>query len=213
MQPSGYGLFMTHQRSWPASLSLAAGQQVRHYRDERKLSAEGLARAVSNLGVPYTRAQVTGLETGRRESVTLGELLAIGAVLGVPPALLAFPLATQDQVEILPSRYASAWSAYLGFIGQQPFAPDVNPDARAVLDNGTTPVETYQMYRQALAACDTARTDQDRINALTWLSNVLWMIRSRGWAAPDDAPTDLAGEIQRLQAKLHAKAPAGEESE
>lgn len=75
------------------------------------MSAEQLAGAVSALGLRYTRTQVTNLESGRRESITVGEILAFAAVLGVPPLLLVFPVGRVDAVEPLPGIEVSPWEA------------------------------------------------------------------------------------------------------
>jgi len=82
------------------------------------MSAEQLAAAVTKLGLPYTRAQVSNLESGRRDSITVGEVLAFAEVLGVPPALLIFPVGVEQDVESVPGTYSDAWTAYQWLVGQ-----------------------------------------------------------------------------------------------
>jgi transcriptional regulator with XRE-family HTH domain len=100
------------------------GRQVRRYRTDpwrpRRMSAEQLAAAVTGLGLPYTRAQVTNLEAGRRNSITVGEVLAIAAVLEVPPLLLIFPFGDEQAATYLPGKTADTWDAAQWFTGDTP---------------------------------------------------------------------------------------------
>jgi len=75
------------------------------------MTAEQLAAAMTDLGMPYTRSQVTNLEAGRRSSITTGELSVLSAALGVPRLLLEFPLGRVDVVEALPGVEVSPLAA------------------------------------------------------------------------------------------------------
>jgi transcriptional regulator with XRE-family HTH domain len=57
-------------------------------RKKRGLSAAELARRMKAAGIPWERIVVTKLETGRRASVSVDELLALSAVLNCPPVML-----------------------------------------------------------------------------------------------------------------------------
>jgi transcriptional regulator with XRE-family HTH domain len=63
--------------------------RVRELRGAR--SAEWLAREMQKQGIDWTRLVVTKLETGRRKSVSVEELLALAAVLNVSPLHLLVP--------------------------------------------------------------------------------------------------------------------------
>lgn len=63
--------------------------RVRELRGAR--TAEWLAAQMRREGIGWTRLVVTKLETGRRESVSVGELLALAAVLNVSPLHLMVP--------------------------------------------------------------------------------------------------------------------------
>lgn len=82
--------------------SIAAA--VRHYREERGLSAQRLADACKNeVGYEVPRATIVNLERGRRESVTIMEWLSLAEALNVPPVLLLYPVGRrQDAVQVLP---------------------------------------------------------------------------------------------------------------
>ena len=111
---------MTPDRPWPAGLTRVTGRLIKGYRKARQLSAERLAEGVSELGLRYTRTQVTNLESGRRDSITVGEVLAFAAVLDVPPFLLLVPLGQDEEVEALPGRMTDAWQVYRWMNGEVP---------------------------------------------------------------------------------------------
>ncbi len=55
------------------------------------MPAAELARRMQAAGIPWTRLVVTKLETGRRQSVSVEELLALAYVLDVAPVHLMVP--------------------------------------------------------------------------------------------------------------------------
>ena len=83
------------------SLTGVVGRQVRHWREDRALSQQGLAGRVTALGLPLTARMVASLETDRLD-VNLRDVFAIAYVLAVPPILLMLPIGSEDEVEIVP---------------------------------------------------------------------------------------------------------------
>jgi transcriptional regulator with XRE-family HTH domain len=76
--------------------SLASGAdlmaRVKARRQELGLSAEALARTCTEQGFPMKRSTLANLEVGRREDVSVGELLAFARALKTTPiALLSAP--------------------------------------------------------------------------------------------------------------------------
>lgn len=136
---------MTQGRPWPAELTDIVGRQVQRYRKERGLTAEQLAAAVTAAGVRYTRAQVTNLEAGRRDTVTLGELLAFGDVLHVPPAVLAFPVGEIAKVEVMPGKARETWDALRWFTGEA--APQTS-SSRDQLDAWAAASGSLRLHRR-----------------------------------------------------------------
>lgn len=67
-------------------------KRVRQARARHGLTAQQLAEKLTTAGVPWTRATVTKVETGRRESITVTELLALARVLDVAPLHLLVPV-------------------------------------------------------------------------------------------------------------------------
>jgi len=75
------------------------------------------------------------LESGRRTSLTVAELLVLADVLGVPPVILLFPVGSSATVEVLPGRAVPTWDALAWFTGETPLErPAPEGTARAALD-------------------------------------------------------------------------------
>ncbi|MFF6980647.1 helix-turn-helix domain-containing protein [Streptomyces sp. NPDC008343] len=76
----------------------------------RRQTTEELARAVSALGVPMSASTITKIEK-RKRRVTVDELVALAAVLGVSPVTLMLPAADSGQgVRLAPRLLAHSWS-------------------------------------------------------------------------------------------------------
>lgn len=200
-----YGFLMTpSDQVWPKELTRAIASQVREYRDAADLSAQEFADAVTALGLKYTRTQVTNLESGRRDTITIGEVLAFAAVLGRPPALLLFPIGTDKLTPLLPAMLMDAWGAYRAFIGDTVIAFDADrvtknndpvQDAYSiqVRDRLTNPIPLYRehdtahfAYLGAKDAFDPDDTDGAKIaeRYLSTLAATRIEIHSRGWTQP-----------------------------
>lgn len=63
-------------------------QHVRELRNARRWSAQRLADELSKNGADWNRQVIAKLETGRRESISVGELMTLCAVLEVTPTYL-----------------------------------------------------------------------------------------------------------------------------
>lgn len=72
-------------------------ERVRDLRKGRGWSAERLAEEMAAVGIPWTRAVVTKLETKRRPGVSIEEVFALAYVLSVAPIhLMVPPLDAED---------------------------------------------------------------------------------------------------------------------
>jgi transcriptional regulator with XRE-family HTH domain len=76
------------EHTGPLTPTAVVAARMREVRVKRGWSAAELARRMRAAGVPWERIVVTKLETGRRASVSVAELLALGAVLNCPPVML-----------------------------------------------------------------------------------------------------------------------------
>lgn len=89
-------------------------REVRRHRDRRKMSQQQLADRTAELGMPIPRPVLANFERGRRDSVSVAEVLVLAAVLGVSPMELISPAGYDEEIEILPGRkmdplQASRW--------------------------------------------------------------------------------------------------------
>lgn len=66
-------------------------RRVREVRKRRGLTAEQLAARLVGQGIHWDRYTVTKLENGKRQNVTIAELLALSVVLEVAPVHLLVP--------------------------------------------------------------------------------------------------------------------------
>jgi transcriptional regulator with XRE-family HTH domain len=79
---------------WPVK---TIAKRVKLVRRRRGLTAANLAERMRAAGIKWDRNIVANLETGRRENVTVSELLALGVVLNVAPIHLLIPLDTDPE--------------------------------------------------------------------------------------------------------------------
>jgi len=100
------------------TLTAMIAARVRVLRREMRLSGAVLAAGMKDRGIPWNRTTVAKLETGRRESITVPELLALAQVLGIPPVLLlADPRRDVGPILISEGVELGAWEVLLWTIG------------------------------------------------------------------------------------------------
>ncbi|MGI5247501.1 helix-turn-helix domain-containing protein [Dactylosporangium sp. CA-139066] len=147
-QPNAAGetLPPEEEQSWPKSVTRVVATQVKFWRDRRELSANELSRRTAQLGSEVPRSVIANLETGRRESVSVDELLILGAALDVPPLLLLTPVGQVKNLRILPEVESSPWFSRGWIIG-----------ARLVEYAGSN-VQKWRDGRRAVALYDVHRT-------------------------------------------------------
>lgn len=136
---------------WMGGIAALLGSQVRRYRKDRGVTAQQLSAACAALGADVPASVINNLETGRRASLGVAELLVVSEALGVAPVSLLFPLGLQETVEILPGRETPVWEAVAWFTDETPIAkaaPEGSP--RSIID----------AFRVHADAVSTARTSQ-----------------------------------------------------
>lgn len=129
-------------------------QRVKELRTRRGLTAEQLAARLVEQGVSWQRGTVAKLETGRRENITVAELLALAVVLDVAPVHLLVPPDSDTPYRVSDTQTATPQSAR-GWI--RGFEPLTGADPRKFFsevplneygsDNGA---ERYVWVRQAI---------------------------------------------------------------
>ncbi|MFO7250488.1 MAG: helix-turn-helix transcriptional regulator [Actinomycetes bacterium] len=146
---------------WPARLARTVAGQVRAYRELRGMSAAELADACAALGLPISRSAIADLESGRRPTVSVAELLVFARVLHVPPIELLCPVGRADAVEILPGRKTPPWTALRWVSGEAPL-PDPgecgagylsSPEVELYRESATY---AYRLHAEYESACTQA---------------------------------------------------------
>lgn len=100
-----------------ANLTAVIAERVKALRGAARLSGPALAAAMNERGIPWNRTTVAKLETGRRESLTVPELLSLALVLDVPPVLLVADPRRDAPVPVADGVAVDPWSALLWMIG------------------------------------------------------------------------------------------------
>ncbi len=102
-------------------MSADVGQRVARCRIKAEMTVQALADRCKDLGLPLDRTVITKLEKGRRQSVTVPELLVLARALRVSPLALIFPVGQADTIEVLPSTPMAPFQAAQWFSGERPW--------------------------------------------------------------------------------------------
>ncbi|UOD81991.1 helix-turn-helix domain-containing protein [Paenarthrobacter ureafaciens] len=90
-------------RQWAGSVALRVGKNIQRARKDAGKSAQQLSDGCEAVGYPIPRSTIANLESGRKETVSLQELLVIAHVLDIPPITLIYsPYRAADLVEAAP---------------------------------------------------------------------------------------------------------------
>ncbi|MBP5862817.1 helix-turn-helix domain-containing protein [Streptomyces scabiei] len=90
---------------WSTRLALSVAREVRRHRQAQGLSAQQLSERCAEVGMPIQRSVLANLESGRRTTVTVAEVLVLARALGVPPGVLIFPVGHVAEFEVLPGAW------------------------------------------------------------------------------------------------------------
>lgn len=180
---------------WSTGTTATIAAQVRHHRLKHGMSAQQVSDAMDAFGVPMARPVLSNLENGRREAVSVPELLALSAVLRVPPLLLLLPMGQADQVEILPGvtvqpGEAAEWmrTGILDAAGMKPAQP-ADAELLRRFESHETLVRMYQTSR--------AQDGPLPSNATTALGYAVRDIRALLRSGGHEPPA-LSGDLQVL---------------
>jgi transcriptional regulator with XRE-family HTH domain len=151
---------------WQASLTQTVAGEIRRYRKLRGLSVQALADRCAQLGMAMPAAVLSNLELGRRESVSVAELVVIAQVLDVSPTLLMVPVTTVDKMEILPGREAGTTEVLEWFAGETRFVPArtgrLKGEPSSWDEEGPAGyVHLYRVHQQLVAVLMPIKDDED----------------------------------------------------
>jgi transcriptional regulator with XRE-family HTH domain len=122
--------FRSSESPTPSAL---VGARMRELRDGRGWSAQRLADELAQVGIKWDRSIVANLESGRRASVSVEELLALAYVFGVAPVHLLVPVDERPYpivpTDEYPTSRVRAWvRGEQSLKGERTYDTEVPPD-------------------------------------------------------------------------------------
>lgn len=123
------------QPDWAAAVTGQIGAEVRRLRGKR--SAQWLAEQTAKYGWGISRPTISELETGKRKTVTVQELLVLAHALNTSPATLLYPGPYDGEIEALPGRNLTEFDAVQWFSAIEYWAdtPQARNDGNVWLNN------------------------------------------------------------------------------
>jgi len=121
------------------------------------LSAQGLSDRCAELGYPIPRSTIQNLEIGRKESISVQEVVILARALAIPPVVLMYPVGREASVEALPGADVDTWSAAKWFTGEASFPgadDDVEESPTNYFRDQDRLLEEWRWIRRTLAAGD-----------------------------------------------------------
>lgn len=147
---------------WAAALTKRIGAEVKRLRGKR--SAQWLADRTAAIGMGISRPTISELETGKRKTVTVQELLVLAHALNTSPAALVYPGPYDQKTEALPGRMvtehgAAQWFSALAYWPIEPITDDFAQLPPQASNAGNRWLQNTRVLRLArdLEAVETAR--------------------------------------------------------
>ncbi|MFJ1749948.1 transcriptional regulator [Streptomyces sp. NPDC088116] len=145
---------------WEDRVKANVAGEVRRRRKEMGWSAQDLADQCEQLGHPIPRNVIANMESGRRASLPLVDVLVLAAALETYPACLIFPVGYVDQTQELPFQdLVPTWDALRRFTGEQEvpgYDAGLVPDFEAHVSLVRTALAALEEEEQARFAAKTA---------------------------------------------------------
>lgn len=104
---------------WSARLALSVAREVRRHRQAKGMSAQQLSDRCAAIGMPIQRSVLANLESGRRTTVTIAEIIILAAALEVPALALVFPAGYEKTFEGLPGKSGGTYEWAFWFTGEE----------------------------------------------------------------------------------------------
>ncbi|MHB9753206.1 helix-turn-helix domain-containing protein [Streptomyces sp. BYX5S] len=106
---------------WEDHVMATVAGAVRRRRKEMGWSAQDLADACEEIGYPIPRNVIANMESGRRATLPLVEVMVLAKALRVTPISLLYPVGYVPEVRALPYQDPMpTWSALQWFTGDAP---------------------------------------------------------------------------------------------
>lgn len=177
------------------------------------MSTQKLADRTAELGMAIPRSVLANLESGRRETVTVAEVLVLAAALNIAPIELMCPVGFDKQTEMLPGRMMDPPDAMRWFTGELKL--ELAEAATAVRQPGTAELSTTYLqkyhdeliFRLRMKEAEAAKAAADAADAEAAKREVDEEVTTATMAAVDAETTgDAAGPAKARQMIAAVKA-------
>ena len=146
-------------------LTRLIAERVAQLRKAAGIDQAVLGARMSELRPGWSRSTVVKLENLNRESLSVGDLVALAIVLNVPPPMLFADPRYVETVPIGEGRERTAWEALLWFIGSAEddsgYSSGKYEEAAAVIRSGRKVVEAVAEVRETLPGSTEPSDDDD----------------------------------------------------
>ena len=103
---------------WVDQVMATVAAEVRRRRKELRMSAQDLADRCAEVGHPIPRNVIANMESGRRATLPLVDVLVLAEALRTYPVCLLYPVGYVDRVQRLPLQHDEpTWDAMSWFTG------------------------------------------------------------------------------------------------
>lgn len=113
------------ESDWAARVASLIADEVKRLRKVRGMSAQQLSEKCENLGLPIARSVIANLESKRRLTVSVPEVIILARALEVPPVSLIFPIGQAEKTEMLPGLYVDPMGA-VGYLSGSSVPPGID---------------------------------------------------------------------------------------
>ncbi|HEY5834259.1 helix-turn-helix domain-containing protein [Streptomyces sp.] len=144
---------------WQAQVAATVAAEVRRRRKELGMSAQDLADACEEIGYAIPRNVIANMESGRRTTLPLPDVMVLAEALHTHPICLIYPVGHVPKAPLLPDRDSvDTWTALSWFTGEQNTG-DGEPLSlyrlhRSVVDSAERATRKAQHHRRQAAATD-----------------------------------------------------------
>jgi hypothetical protein len=105
-------------KTWGEAMANRVGEMIRTRREADDKSGQWLSDRTAELGNRVSRSTISELETGRRKSITIEDLIVLAAALRIAPLILLYPDGGDcDEIEYLPGQIVERVTATRRFTG------------------------------------------------------------------------------------------------
>lgn len=177
---------------WSDEVTARIAGEIRRLRGDR--SGQWLSDRTAELGQRVSRSTISEIETGRRKSITVADLILLAAALETAPIALVYPAPYgTDAIRVVPHVNGSKTWALQWFSGLldgstvEGFA--ISSEPRTLADDGKARHEYKRAYDENLAALRAAREIWE-------LEGRLWALKFEKRARKDELTPDESAELQ-----------------